>query len=120
MHDYMSIPENGNFVCTLDISKDTSVDTLIDLCNNIKKEFENKGVSSDRFIFCPVGTGSPIKSLDIIPDNRNVAVWVEYPRAHYYKCSVCKYTIPYKKATEYNFCPSCGRVIIGRANKDKM
>lgn len=40
--------------------------------------------------------------------------WVEYPRAHYFKCSVCKYTVPYRKATlingkrEYNFCPSCG------------
>ena len=39
MYGFVSIPEDGNFVCTLDISKDTSVDILIDLCNNIKKEF---------------------------------------------------------------------------------
>lgn len=120
MHDFVSIPEEGNFVCTVDISRGTSVDTVINLRNNIKQEFENRGVSSDRFIFCPVGTGSPINSLNIIPDNRNVAVWVEYPRAHYYKCSICKYTIPYKKATEYKFCPSCGRVIVGWANKNDM
>lgn len=23
--------------------------------------------------------------------------WIEYPRAHYFKCSGCKYTIPYRK-----------------------
>lgn len=40
--------------------------------------------------------------------------WVEYPRPHYFKCSVCKYTVPYRKAyehngeKEYNFCPHCG------------
>lgn len=40
--------------------------------------------------------------------------WIEYPRPHYFKCSVCKYTVPYKKAylhdskREYNFCPHCG------------
>ena len=42
------------------------------------------------------------------------AKWIEYPRAHYFKCSNCKYTVPYKKAMlydgqrEYNYCPSCG------------
>ena len=36
--------------------------------------------------------------------------WVEYERAHYFKCSVCKETGPYKKAAlingkrSYNFC----------------
>lgn len=40
--------------------------------------------------------------------------WVEYPRAHYFKCSNCKYTVPYRKANllngnrEYNYCPHCG------------
>ena len=39
--------------------------------------------------------------------------WVEYPRAHYFKCSECKYTVPYRKAIfvngnrEYDYCPSC-------------
>ena len=23
--------------------------------------------------------------------------WIEYPRAHYFKCSGCKYTVPYRK-----------------------
>lgn len=40
--------------------------------------------------------------------------WIEYPRAHYFKCSECKYTVPYRKAVlvngsrEYNYCPNCG------------
>ncbi len=40
--------------------------------------------------------------------------WIEYPRAHYFKCSNCKYTVPYRKAVliggkrEYNYCPHCG------------
>lgn len=40
--------------------------------------------------------------------------WIEYPRPHYFKCSNCKYTVPYRKAVshdgkrEYNSCPSCG------------
>lgn len=40
--------------------------------------------------------------------------WVEFPRAHYFKCSECKHTVPYRKASlvngfrEYNFCPACG------------
>lgn len=41
--------------------------------------------------------------------------WIKYPRPHYFKCSVCKYTVPYRKAylhddgkREYNFCPNCG------------
>ena len=40
--------------------------------------------------------------------------WIEYPVAHYFKCSECKYTVPYKKAClfnghrAYNWCPHCG------------
>lgn len=40
--------------------------------------------------------------------------WIEYPVAHYYKCSECRYTVPYRKAAlmsgkrQYNYCPSCG------------
>ena len=40
--------------------------------------------------------------------------WIEYPRAHYFKCSNCKYTVPHRKANlvngkrEYNYCPHCG------------
>ena len=32
MHDLISIPEDGNFICVLDISKGTDVSTVIDLC----------------------------------------------------------------------------------------
>ena len=28
--------------------------------------------------------------------------WIEYPRAHYFKCANCKYTVPYKKACLHN------------------
>lgn len=48
--------------------------------------------------------------------------WVEFPRPHYFRCSKCKYTVPYRKATltngkrEYNFCPSCGARMDGDAD----
>lgn len=47
--------------------------------------------------------------------------WVEYPRPHYFKCSECKYTVPYRKAMwfngkrEYNYCPNCGAKMDGGA-----
>lgn len=40
--------------------------------------------------------------------------WIEYPQAHYFKCSKCKCVVPYKKAVvvngkrRYNYCPNCG------------
>lgn len=40
--------------------------------------------------------------------------WIEYPRAHYFKCNECKETVPYKKAVlirgkrKYKYCPHCG------------
>lgn len=45
--------------------------------------------------------------------------WIKYPRAHYFKCSECKYTVPYKKAMlvnktrQYNYCPHCGAKMNG-------
>lgn len=45
--------------------------------------------------------------------------WVEYPRAHYFKGSNCKYTVPHRKANlfngkrEYNYCPHCGAKMDG-------
>lgn len=47
------------------------------------------------------------------------ARWVEYKRAHYFKCSSCKKPVPYRKAVqingtrEYNFCPCCGAQMDG-------
>lgn len=43
--------------------------------------------------------------------------WIEYPVAHYFKCSNCKYTVPYKKAAllngkrSYTCCPHCHAVM---------
>lgn len=48
--------------------------------------------------------------------------WIKYPRAHYFKCSECKYTVPYKKAMlinktrQYNYCPHCGAKMNGGDN----
>lgn len=45
--------------------------------------------------------------------------WVEYPRAYYFKCSNCKYTVPHRKAKlfngkrDYNYCPHCGAKMDG-------
>lgn len=50
--------------------------------------------------------------------------WVEYPRPHYFKCSECKYTVPYAKAMsfngkrQYNYCPHCGAKMDGEAWED--
>ncbi len=49
--------------------------------------------------------------------------WGEYPRAHYFKCSECRYTVPYRKAVsingrrEYNYCPHCGARMDGDAER---
>lgn len=51
-----------------------------------------------------------LKKSEVVKHGR----WVEYPRAHYYKCSECKYTVPFAKAIlingkrGYNYCPHCG------------
>ena len=43
--------------------------------------------------------------------------WIEYPVAHYFKCSECKYTVPYQKAAllngkrSYTCCPHCHTVM---------
>lgn len=45
--------------------------------------------------------------------------WIEYPRAHYFKCSECKFIVPYKKAMimngerKYNYYPNCGAKMDG-------
>ena len=77
------------------------------MCYKLKDELIQKGISSDRFTIVPVGMGSPVNDLKIIPDHRSVALWVEYPAAFQNSCS-------------YKFCPSCGRVIVGWASKNGM
>ena len=67
-------------------------------------------------------------NVDNIPaaDVRPVvhARWVEYKRAHYFKCSSCKKPVPYRKAVqingtrEYNFCPYCGAQMDGGKTDD--
>lgn len=45
--------------------------------------------------------------------------WIYYKNAHYFKCSECKETVPYKKAVlidgkrKYNYCPKCGAKMDG-------
>ena len=67
------------------------------------------------FLDCADEAREAIKNLpaaDVAPVVH--AKWIEYPRPHYFKCSNCKYTVPYRKAVlhdgkrEYNSCPSCG------------
>lgn len=67
--------------------------------------------------------GGAIKSIpaaDVAPVRHGR--WVEYPRAHYFKCSECKHTVPYRKAIfvngnrEYDYCPSCGARMDKEAN----
>lgn len=74
MHDCMSIPENGNFVCTVYIPEGTCVSDARDICYKLKDELIQKGISSDRFTIVPVGMGSPVNDLQIIPDHRSVAL----------------------------------------------
>ena len=53
-----------------------------------------------------------VEATDVVPVVHGQ--WLEYTRAHYFKCSNCKYTVPYRKAVligvkrEYNYCPHCG------------
>lgn len=53
-----------------------------------------------------------VEAKDVVPVVHGR--WIEYPRDFYFKCSNCKYTVPYKKAVliggkrEYNYCPHCG------------
>lgn len=48
--------------------------------------------------------------------------WIEYPKPHYFKCSGCKFTVPFEKAVlidgerKYNFCPACGAKMDGKAS----
>lgn len=46
--------------------------------------------------------------------------WIEYPKPHYFKCSKCKFTVPFEKAVlidgkrKYNYCPACGAKMDGK------
>ena len=56
----------------------------------------------------------PAADVELVRHGR----WIEYPVAHYYKCSECRYTVPYRKAAlmsgkrQYNYCPSCGAKMV--------
>lgn len=51
--------------------------------------------------------------------------WIEYPVAHYFKCSNCKYTVPYRKAAllngkrSYTCCPHCHAVMDLKETKEQ-
>ena len=73
----------------------------------------------------PVAWDSAVDALRYAPAADVAPVvhgrWIEYPRAHYFKCGECKYTVPYRKAhltngkREYNYCPNCGAKMDGGA-----
>lgn len=52
--------------------------------------------------------------------------WIEYPVAHYFKCSNCKYTVPYRKAAllngkrSYTCCPHCHAVMDLEETDDRI
>ena len=53
-----------------------------------------------------------IPAADVAPVRHGF--WKLYERAHYFKCSLCAETVPYRKAClfdgrrKYNYCPNCG------------
>ena len=67
---------------------------------------------------CSVCFDNVAKMIELLPAADVAEVkhgkWIEYPRAHYFKCSECKETVPYKKAVlirgkrKYKYCPHCG------------
>lgn len=76
-------------------------------------ECETDGDNEEANIFRDViDITDEIQAADVAPVRH--AKWIEYPRAHYFKCSECKYTVPHKKAAlisgyrQYNYCPHCG------------
>lgn len=75
---------------------------------------------TDGFEECVVEVGKFQFAADVAPVVHGR--WVEYPRPHYFKCSECKYTVPYRKAMwcngkrEYNYCPNCGAKMDGGAD----
>lgn len=85
----------------------------LDIC---QKEYEDRlrmaDYCGDTVAWNIGGAIKGIPAADVAPVRHGK--WVEYPRAHYFKCSECKYTVPYRKAIfvngnrEYDYCPSCG------------
>lgn len=71
-----------------------------------------------------------IDLLDSIPTADVAPVvhgrWIEYPVAHYFKCSNCKYTVPYRKAAllngkrSYTCCPHCHAVMDLEETDDRI
>lgn len=117
------IPKDETCIIAFHINKGTSVDQVNDVYTTIREDLSSKGVNLDNCTFVPVGPTMCANKIEIIPENRYMASWIEYPRAHYFKCSECKYTVPYSKAMPingfcvYKYCPSCGKRIKGWKTK---
>lgn len=89
----------------------------------IRKDRCDKEHANEHFIF---GIESVLDYVENLPAADVAPVvhgqWIKYPRAHYFKCSECKYTVPYKKAMlvnktrQYNYCPHCGAKMNGGDN----
>lgn len=93
---------------------------------SLTKLFEQAGKELQR-IYGDIPTN---KLIDYLLSNGVAVVkhgrWVEYPRAHYFKCSECKYTVLYRKAYSYNgerayeYCPHCGARMDGDSNENNL
>ena len=93
------------------------------------KEYIERTVVKDEILSWAVCINHPellskedtMHCIDSLPADEVAEVrhgrWIEYPRAHYFKCSECKYIVPYRKAVlvngsrEYNYCPNCGALM---------
>lgn len=86
----------------------------------IRKDRCDKEHANEHFIF---GIESVLEYVENLPAADVAQVvhgrWIEYPRPHHFKCSECKYTVPYRKAMlcsgkrEYHYCPNCGAMMDG-------
>ena len=99
----MIVIDRAELLNKLDKMLDQALDLALD---------DPKATDSYNSLLQVVGVIFNCKRIDFTPTKHGH--WIEYPRAHYFKCSECKYIAPYKKAIsvsnqrEYNYCPRCG------------
>lgn len=95
------------------------------------KEFIERGALLARYDAEHVGPPGRARELiatapaaDVVPAAHGR--WIEYPVAHYFKCSNCKYTVPYRKAAllngkrSYTCCPHCHAVMDLEETDDRI
>lgn len=94
---------------------------LIDADGAIKRIEENIRVYCEESSFGYYLAETAIDEINVMPTvdikPTKHGHWVEYPKPHYFKCSECKYIVPYRKAVsvngerEYDYCPNCGAIM---------